>query len=181
MPRLRLPPTRLLFCVAALATSQPSAPSAPTAAVVASLRQRRCTFEVWDVAEQGPLPLAEFQRRYPAGSPRRPDPAAATAGGACRSSKRKAARPAPLLVRGGGSTLAAVSSGAGQWTATHLAAVAGGVKMQALEHTKDTAHGLYHYAWGGPTREVTLSEFLATKGRNATGFGIVYTKMTIVR
>ena len=38
----------------------------------------------------------------------------------------------------------------------------------------DCSHGLYHYSRGGPTREVTLSEFLKTKGRNATGFGDDY-------
>ena len=128
-------PTALLVSVAILATSQPSAPTAPTAEVIASLRQRRCNFDLWDVPTNGALPLEEFQRRYPAGSPRKPDEPSAAGWG----KKAKAKRGAPLLVKGGGVSLAAVSDPGQQWTAAHLAEVAGGVKMQALEHTKDTA------------------------------------------
>jgi hypothetical protein len=155
-------PLPLLLSLGLLAAQ---ATGAGTVDVVGQLRQRRCNFDVWDVADRGPLSPEEFQRRYPAGVPRAAEQLKGSWG------RRKAL--GPLIVKGGAAELAAVS-GPQQWTADHLAQVAGGVKMEALEHTKDTARGLYHYARGGPTREVTLAEFLATKGVNATGYGDDY-------
>lgn len=118
------------------------------------LRQRRCNFDIWDVDDRGALDIEEFQRRYPAGVPRPED-------------------RGPLLIKGGAVGLS-TASGPRQWTASFLAATAGDVEMEALEHSKDTAHGLYHYSRGGPTRKITLGKFFDTKGVNATGYGDQY-------
>ena len=137
-------------CLALLACGLPAA-RAP--ATVAALRRRRCNFQTWSVPEQGTLSFEEFHSRFPAGVPRPGE--------------------GPLLVKGGAAD-AKIVAGAARWTPQHLGEVAGGAKLLALEHSRSTAGGLFHYTRGGPTREMTLAEFLTTSGRNGSDYGDEY-------
>ena len=137
-------------CALLLALLQAQRARAPD---VEALRARSCNFQTWDVPEQGPLPKEKFLSLFPAGVPLE--------------------GKGPLLVRGGAAA-SPVVSGAGRWTAAHLAEVVGGVKLDALEHTATTSGGLFHYVRGGPTHPTTLGEFVATRGVNQTRYGDDY-------